>query len=107
MDKPWRAVSDEVLAAIGGQLGVFELADDSGQRLFIGFAGGLSLFGLSGEIRTALERITDASQFRLEVTTAYATRYQELLMVSIADDGRLPPANDPSEIQRVGRLSPL
>ncbi len=107
LDKPWRSLDAAALASVGGQLGVFELADAASQRIFIGVAGGRSTFGLAGELRAAAERIPAATQFRLEVTTAYSTRYQELLMACLADDGELPSANDPTEAQRLGRLSPL
>lgn len=98
-----------------GHMGVFELADDAGTVLFVGFAGGRSRFGLRGEINDALVRAAAAgdqarphqagppSQFRYEVTTAYLTRYQELLMAHGAA-GTWPVHNDP--MPRLGRLSP-
>jgi hypothetical protein len=86
-------------------MGVFELADAHGRVLLVGYAGGRSRFGLRGEIEDALGRYPAAMAFRLEVTTAYLTRYQELLMAHVADHGSLPIHNidDP---RRLGRLSP-
>lgn len=84
---------------------MFELADDADRVIFIGFAGGRSLFGLRGELDDLLAS-TKATQFRYEVNTAYLTRYQELLMVHFADHGYLPIENDPAEVNNLGRLSP-
>ena len=95
----------DVLDSLPGHMGVFELADDDGEVLFIGFAGGRSRFGLRGDIGTALD-LTGATRFRYEVTTAYLTRYQELLMLHVARFSRLPPNNDSSNTPKLGRLSP-
>ena len=38
-----------------GNLGVYQLADAAQQILFIGYAGGKSLFGLKGEILAAFQ----------------------------------------------------
>ena len=86
-------------------MGVFELANDKGEIIFIGYAGGRSLFGLRGELGKLL-RHSKATQFRYEITTAYLTRYQELLMVFMADHGRLPADNEGRPLPRLGRLSP-
>lgn len=86
-------------------MGVFELANDKGEIIFIGYAGGRSLFGLRGELGKLL-RHSQATQFRYEITTAYLTRYQELLMVFMADHGRLPADNEGRPLPRLGRLSP-
>jgi len=86
-------------------MGVFELADEADNILFVGYAGGRSLFGLRGELASAL-RNSRATRYRYEVTTAYLTRYQELLMVYEADHGGLPPENDSTGVPTLGRLSP-
>jgi len=85
-------------------MGVYELADATGAVLRIGYAGGRSRFGLRGEIAAAASALAGARAFRYEVTTAYLTRYQELLMLHQADHGRLPPHNPPEP--GLGRLSP-
>lgn len=84
-------------------MGVFELADAEERVVFVGFAGGKSLFGLKGEVAAALQKYEQAALFRVEVTTSYHTRYRELLMVHVADHGELPPLN---ELINLGRLSP-
>ncbi len=103
LNKPWMPLS--TAAELPGQLGVYQLSDDSGEVVFIGYAGGRSTFGLRGEVADAAERIPGVTTFRIEVTTAYLTRYQELLMLHQADHGVLPIHNEP--FPGLGRLSPL
>lgn len=90
-------------------MGVYELADRDGVVQYIGYAGGKSLFGLRGELLARLGQ-TSATRYRIEVTTAYLTRFQELMMVHRADYGDFPPENDPARIDAEGlsrgRLSP-
>src|SRR5262249_61240702 len=54
MTKPWIELSPEAIKALPGQLGVYQLADPQGHVVFIGFAGGRSLFGLRSELERAL-----------------------------------------------------
>jgi hypothetical protein len=102
LDKPWQPCLD--LEALPGHMGVYELGGDTGAVIFVGYAGGRSRFGLRGEIQAAAARFEGATRFRYEVTTAYLTRYQELLMAHQADSGSLPPGND--NVPGLGRLSP-
>jgi hypothetical protein len=46
-------------------------------------------------------------RFRYEVNQQYTTRYQELLMLHVADHGTLPVVNAADPPVRLGRLSPL
>jgi hypothetical protein len=106
LTKPWRELSARNIEELGGHLGVYELADSAGQVVLIGYAGGRSLFGLAGELATHLDQPpATAVLFRGEITSAYLSRYRELLMAHLADHGRLPPGNrdDPA---RLGRLHP-
>jgi hypothetical protein len=108
MEKPWIELTPEAVKALPGQLGVYQLADASGRVVQIGFAGGRSLFGLRSEIERALrERPAGAVRFRTEVNQQYTTRYQELLMLHVADHGALPVVNAADPPPRLGRLSPL
>jgi hypothetical protein len=100
--KPWQPLAEAT--ALGGHLGVFELADEAGRVLFVGYAGGYSLTGLRGVVRDAAGRVAGARTFRVEVNSAYRSRYLELLMAHVADHGGLPPANAPEP--GLGRLSP-
>lgn len=101
LDKPWRSLTEAEINSIGGQLGVFELADDDQNTVYIGYAGGNSLFGLRGELT---DRLGEAAYFRLEINSAYLTRYRELLMAYFADHKHYPERN--TETERLGRLSP-
>jgi hypothetical protein len=106
LQAPWRPLDEANLKSVGGHMGVYELASADGEVVFIGFAGGRSVFGLRGELTRALrEGGRDGASFRLEVTTAYLSRYRELLMVHVADHGSLPSDNSSNDLQ-LGRLSP-
>ena len=108
LDKPWIALSLHAVAALPGQLGVYQLADEDGCIVYIGFAGGRSTFGLRGELERALrERPAGAAQFRYEVNQQYTSRHRELLMLHVADPGKLPIGNSADFPVRLGRLSPL
>ena len=75
--KDWQALEPASLKRIKGQLGVFELGNESGEILYIGAADARSLFGLKGVLE---ENLGTAANFRCEVTTMYSTRRQELLI---------------------------
>lgn len=108
LDKDWTELTEENVQRLGGQLGVYQLGNDSGEILYIGVAGGRSLFGLRGEVGKALENPpAGATRFRVEVNSAYLSRHLELLMAFKADHGRLPVANTDVDESRLGRLSPL
>ena len=108
MEKPWLALTPEAVKALPGQLGVYQLADAEGRVVYIGFAGGRSLFGLRSELERALkERPGGAARFRTEVNQQYTSRHLELLMLHVADYGSLPVVNAGDPPVRLGRLSPL
>src|SRR5579872_1689647 len=105
MHGEWRQLEPESIAQVGGHMGVYELSSPKGDVIFVGYAGGRSVFGLRGELEA--KRAANAARdtwFRCEVTTAYLSRYKEVLMVHLADHGSLPVENDAGET--VGRLSP-
>lgn len=107
MTKAWIPLSAETVARLPGQLGVYQLANAAGEVVFIGFAGGRSLFGLRSEVGGALDdRPAGATQFRVEVNQQYTTRYQELLMLHVHDHGDVPAGNRGKPLPRLGRLSP-
>jgi flavorubredoxin len=106
LDKPWRELGAETVKALPGQLGVFQLADQEGRILFIGYAGGHALFGLRSAVEEARRHYPDAKRFRVEVTMQYQSRYRELLMLHQADFGALPEGNRAAP-PSLGRLSPL
>ena len=102
LSKPWLRFDPETVAKVPGQLGVFQLADDSGAVLYIGYAGGRALFGLRSELQQHLGQ--SATQFRYEVNMQYLTRYKELLMLHKADNGSIPPGNQSEAPIRLGRI---
>ena len=107
MTKPWTPLTPEAVKKLSGQLGVYQIADAKGDVIFIGFAGGRSIFGLRGEVEKTLnDAPTGAAQFRVEINQQYTTRYQELLMVHVHDTGDVPPGNKGKPMPKLGRLSP-
>jgi hypothetical protein len=107
LTKPWQKLTADSIAALPGQLGVFQIADTEGLVLYIGYAGGRSLFGLRSAIEEARARLgAAASRFRYEVNQQYMSRYEELLMLHVADHGALPSENRDAP-RTLGRLSPV
>src|SRR4029079_11534855 len=85
MEKPWIDLTADAVKALPGQLGVYQLADGGGHVVYIGFAGGRSLFGLRSELERALrDRPAGAARFRVEGNQPYTTRHQELLRLHVA-----------------------
>lgn len=107
MTGPWLPLDAEHVERLGGHMGVYELATADAEVVRIGFAGGRSVFGLRGELRCALHEDRDgaAARFRCEITTAYLSRYRELLMAHVADHGAIPVGNADTDLP-LGRLSP-
>ena len=102
IERPWLDLTDEAVRRIPAMLGVYELGDTDGRVRLIGFAGGRSLFGLRSEVGS---HVGSFDRFRYEITSAYLSRWQELLMVHQADHGALPP-DQPDPGRPLGRLSP-
>ncbi len=107
MTKPFTPLGPETVKKLTGQLGVFQLADADDTVVYIGFAGGRSLFGLRSEVLKAIDEVPGARGFRVEVNQQYTTRYQELLMLHVHDYGDVPAGNKGKPLPRLGRLSPL
>lgn len=107
MDKPWAPIA-EVIPKTRGNLGVFQFADDEDNVIYIGFAGGKSIYGLKGEVTDLADRIPAATKVRVEVNTAYQSRFRELLMVHVSDHGDLPKYNIELDHRpvKLGRMSP-
>jgi hypothetical protein len=103
LEKPWIDLTDNNIAALPGQLGVYQLANDAGNVMYIGFAGGKSLFGLRSALAAHVGR-AGVARFRCEVNMQYQTRYQELLMLHMAEHGDVPVLNANDRPARLGRL---
>ena len=101
--KPWLTFDAPTVAKVPGQLGVYQLADDSGAVHYIGYAGGKSLFGLRSELQKHVG-VAATTRFRYEVNMQYLTRYKELLMLHKADNGDIPTLNQAEPPVRLGRI---
>ena len=97
--KPWQPVGE--WQGVWGQLGVFELADAEKNVVFVGMVGGKSRFGLRGELETAAAEHS-AAFYRFEITSAYLTRYREVLMRYETSQGVLPPHTPSLQLGRLG-----
>ena len=107
LGKPWRELTAEALGRVTGHLGVYQLANEAGEILYIGVAGGRTRFGLKGEIAKALDAPpAGVTKFRFEVNMAYRTRHAELLEAFVHDHGGLPEANTDIDPRMLGRLRP-
>lgn len=103
INKPWLRYAELRPRDLPGTVGVYELGTEEGETLYIGYAGGRSLFGLRGEIGAHFSdgELNPALQGRLslvryEVTTNYLVRHVELLSRYREDAGRLPAGNEAS-----------
>jgi hypothetical protein len=106
MNSPWRELNNSHVTAVGGYLGVYELRTLDGEVVRIGYAGGLSRFGLRGELDSLLEQYgAESVQVRVEITSSYLSRYRELVEVHFHDHGRMPRDND-DDSSRFGVVSP-
>jgi hypothetical protein len=114
MGKPWITLTSQSTGAVPAQLGVFELGDADQNIVYVGYAGGRELFGLRSALDAALAGTLDdlvdvadlpeLCHFRYEVTHAYLTRWEELLMVHRTLHGTLPVGNA-DHPYKLGRLS--
>ncbi len=106
LEKPWLPLSAEAVAALSGDLGVYQISDGAGVVVYVGYAGGRSLWGLQGELRGQLAERGKGHSFRVEITHQYMSRWEELLKVHRGDHGALPASNEQHRPRRIGRLSP-
>lgn len=107
MDKPWAPLDTASLATVAAHLGVYQLANNKGEIVYIGVADARTLFGIKGELRKAVaDPPASATQFRYEVNMAYRTRHAELLQAFIHDHGVLPVGNTDIDPRMLGRLRP-
>jgi hypothetical protein len=105
MEKPWRPLTSETVKSMTGHLGVFQISNDAGDIVYIGYAGGRSLWGLRGALREQLDTLGDGHHFRVEINQQYLSRWEELLMVHKGDHSALPPGNENHRPRRIGQLS--
>jgi hypothetical protein len=107
LEKPWVDLIDKRVGQLRGELGVYQIGDERGEVVFIGYAGGRSLFGLKSELEGALERYRGQKmRFRVEVTSQYLSRCEELLMIHKHDHGEVPRDNHAERKRKLGRIEP-
>ncbi len=106
LDKPWETLDAETIASLPAQLGVYQVANDDGNVLSVGYAGARHLFGIRSALDDELQfHGKQATKFRYEFTSNYHSRWDELLMLHLCDHGQLPD-HQRAEEHRIGRLSP-
>lgn len=104
--KAWLPLDQAQVDALPGQLGVYQLGDADDEVIKIGMAGATERFGLRSALAAEVDRdLGPGTSFRYECTHGYMTRWQELLMLHVAEHGSLPAGNAGDE-RHVGRLSP-
>jgi len=107
MNKSWVPLEEASLVTVAAHLGVYQLANDAGEIVYIGVADARTLFGIKGELRKAIvDPPAAATQFRYEVNMAYRTRHTELLQAYMHDHGALPVGNTDIDPRMLGRLRP-
>ena len=108
LEKDWQLLCPENISVLEAQLGVYQLADASHRVVFIGYAGARSLFGLRSTLMEEFDKLgTQLRYFRVEVNMQYISRFEELLMLHIADYGALPESNQHLDQTRFGKLTPV
>ncbi len=109
MNKPWQPLSEEAIASLPAQLGVYQMADQQGEVLAIGFAGARHPFGIRTALAEEIRRLTELGvtpmQYRYEFTSNYRSRWNELLMLYMAEFGELP-VTQGERPSLIGRLNP-
>jgi hypothetical protein len=107
LEKDWQLLCPENISSLEAQLGVYQLADANHQIVFIGYAGARSLFGLRSSLTEDLARWGNGPQyFRVEINMQYISRFEELLMLHVADFGTLPEYNQNLDQTHLGKLTP-
>ena len=105
LDKPWMPLTAENIRTLTGHLGVYQLANEAGDIVYIGVAGGRSLHGLKGHLSDAMDAPpAGATHFRCEINMAYHSRYLELLQAYRYEHNRLPVGNVEVDERQLGRI---
>jgi hypothetical protein len=113
LNKPWTPYRPGDERALPGNLGVYEIGDDAGNVLYVGYAGGRTRFGLRETIPACFDAMNPnpvlrarARAYRYEVNQMYMTRWIDLLTRHRDAHGRPPEGNEASSepLPRLGRL---
>ena len=105
MEKPWQPLPLELAKNMTATLGVYKISDAAHDVVYIGYAGGRSLWGLRGALQEQLAERGEGFNFRVEVNQQYLSRWEELLKIHKGDHGTVPSGNESHQPRRVGQLS--
>ena len=104
LKKPWNSFDPSRLKELSGSNGVYELADEGGNVIYIGYAGSKARLGLRGKLADHFSEgelnpvIRDrVAQFRYEVNSMYYSRWVDLLARFREDYEKLPDGNMASD----------
>lgn len=88
-DAGWLPLTAKAVAGIPASTGVYQIRE-GGVVVDIGFAGGLTTFGLRGVLAEIATRSAGHEEFRFEVHSQYTSRFLELLLMHKVMTGGLP-----------------
>ncbi|HLC41494.1 MAG TPA: hypothetical protein VJO34_07675 [Methylomirabilota bacterium] len=102
---PWTEFDPTNTKSISGSNGVYEVADEQGGVIYVGYAGGKDLFGIRGKIMQHFSSDEPnpvirarARRYHYEVTSMWLSRWVEILGRHREDlGGRLPEGNETSD----------
>ena len=106
LHKPWHELAESELVEESTATGVYQLADEEGRIVDIGYAGARSRFGLREVLEQCLTQSSKPLKYRVEVNHNYLSRFRELLLVHRYDYGELPVEVSRRGIDVHGRLNP-
>lgn len=89
---PWTPLTGEAAGRLEAAAGVYELRRH-GTVEVIDYAGTNTAFGLRGELARHAGECASGTEFRVEVTSAYISRWSELLSAYLNTFGQLPRGN--------------
>ncbi len=90
---------------MSAHLGVYQISNAAHDVVYIGYAGGRSLWGLRGALQAQLAERGEGFNFRVEVNHQYLSRWEELLKIHKGDHGTVPSGNESHRPRRIGQLS--
>jgi excinuclease UvrABC nuclease subunit len=108
MTKSWIVATPASLATIPVGTGVYEIRDEKGEVLDIGYAGSREPFGLRSRIADVLDdSVSTTREFRFEQHVQYHSRFVELILDHRAQHGGCLPDRVAMRSPSVhGRLTP-
>jgi hypothetical protein len=111
--KPWQSFDPARVKHLPNTYGVYELADERGEVIYIGYAGSKANFGIRGRLADHFSEHEPnpvirerAARYRYEVFSMYYGRWVDLLARHREDYEAIPPGNQasPEHIPTLGRF---